>query len=102
MAYVITLQQLADGSRDEHCGRYRAGYNPDGAPLSNRTGGGLIRTTGSPARAQRFESPAAAYLVYQQVSRRVPLRPDGRPNRPLTAYSIAVDPGPGARSPGVV
>jgi hypothetical protein len=40
-----------------------------------------------PAEAQRFNSPMEALAEWKRASTRVPLRPDGRPNRPLTAFT---------------
>jgi hypothetical protein len=37
-----------------------------------------------------FPDKAAAMAYYFTVSKTVPRRPDGRPNRPLTAYMIEI------------
>jgi hypothetical protein len=37
-----------------------------------------------------FPSKAAALDYYFTTSKTVPRRPDGRPNRPLTAYTIEI------------
>lgn len=45
--------------------------------------------------AMKFASVGAAISFAMQQSTRVPLRPDGEPNRPLTAFTLefaAVDP----------
>jgi hypothetical protein len=39
-----------------------------------------------------FEDHAAAMEVWTRQSRVRPLRPDGKPNRPLTAYTISIEP----------
>jgi hypothetical protein len=41
--------------------------------------------------AKRFDSAPDAMLYWRQQSRTRPLREDGKPNRPLTACTIAVE-----------
>lgn len=50
--------------------------------------GGLVTVTADPARAKRFGSAAEALREWRRVSRRVPRRADGRPNRPLSAFTV--------------
>jgi hypothetical protein len=40
--------------------------------------------------AMRFPSGAAALACWQTQSTRHPLRADGKPNRPLTAFSVEI------------
>jgi hypothetical protein len=51
-------------------------------------GRGWIECTDDPAQAMRFEDVEAVITCWKTQSRAVPLRDDGRPNRPLTAYTI--------------
>jgi len=44
------------------------------------------------AKAHRFADAAEAMTVYRSQSRTRPIRQDGRPNRPLTAYTVEVVP----------
>jgi hypothetical protein len=44
--------------------------------------------TDDPAKALRFATFASAMACWQAQSNVRPFRPDGRPNRPLTAYSV--------------
>lgn len=53
-------------------------------------GRGADRWTDDVRKAIRFKSFEAAMACWQQTSKTVPLRTDGRPNRPLTAYSVTV------------
>jgi len=46
--------------------------------------------TDDPAKAKRFPSFTAAMECWKAQSTVRPLRDDGRPNRPLTAYSVAL------------
>lgn len=62
-------------------------YDPD-AGDDTRTG--LIDASENPAKALRFADAAAATACWRQQSTRVPLRLDGEPNRPLTAFTVEV------------
>ena len=55
---------------------------------------GLGRVNGTRHRheAMRFTDMRAAFEAYRTQSRVRPLRPDGKPNRPLTAYTIEIEP----------
>jgi hypothetical protein len=61
-------------------------------------GRGREVVTGNIEEAMRFESQHAAMLAWATQSNVRPLRSDGKPNRPLTAYSISIIPYPGAAS----
>lgn len=45
--------------------------------------------TDEPARAKRFPDAGAAMLEWTRTSETRPLREDGEPNRPLTAFSVS-------------
>jgi hypothetical protein len=64
---------------------YLRDFDPD-----RHDGRGEIGTTRDPAKALRFSDAAAALMVWKTQSRRVPVRPDGKPNRPLTAYTVEI------------
>jgi hypothetical protein len=49
---------------------------------------GRIVQTSNLSKAKRFDSFAAVMEQWKCQSTTVPLRDDGEPNRPLTAYSI--------------
>ena len=70
-------------------GLWLASYDPEFAE-----GRGLCDFTDDPASAARFPSAQAAMACYQARSRRQPTRPDGRPNKPLTAYTVTIEPLP--------
>lgn len=55
-------------------------------------GVGKIRLTSELSEALVFEKAADAIRFWQQVSPTVPVRPDGKPNRPLTAFSAILEP----------
>jgi hypothetical protein len=57
------------------------------------TGGGS--STLDPERAMSFESIEAAWEAWRRPSTVTPTRPhDGKPNRPMTVFTIAVEPLP--------
>lgn len=60
-------------------------YDPNAA-----MGQGEITVTTNPAEAMAFASKHLAMECWRQVSTAVPTRWDGRPNRPLTAYSVEI------------
>jgi hypothetical protein len=54
-------------------------------------GGGDAEFTDDPKEALRFKDLADAMATWKTQSRRRPLRADGRPNRPLTEFSVTFD-----------
>ena len=67
--------------------RYLKSYDPEFAD-----GRGKIEWTDDRAEALVFADFGAAYETYGAVPRCHPLRDDGKPNRPLTAYSVEFAP----------
>lgn len=57
-------------------------------------GRGTATLTNDPAKALRFPTAVEAMAAWTAVSRTRPVRGDGKPNRPLTAYTIEVSPMP--------
>lgn len=54
-------------------------------------GRGDIRWTDHPSRALRFATKIDALSLFHRQSTFMPLRPDGKPNKPLTAYTINIE-----------
>lgn len=50
---------------------------------------GAIEFTDSIEDAMKFADFAAVMACWKRVSNTVPVRPDGKPNRPLSAFSIS-------------
>jgi hypothetical protein len=69
----------------EHDGRYLLRFDVDA-----HDGRGEIETTPDIALAMRFPSPRAALEAWKTVSHVRPTRPDGKTNRPLTAFTVEV------------
>jgi hypothetical protein len=83
--FRIVLISRADGRTDGvPVGSYLASYSPEGA-----SGTGVAEWTRDPAQAMTFATAEAATECYRAVPYNRPLRPDGKPNRPLTMFSVA-------------
>lgn len=61
--------------------RYLESFDLDGDD-----GRGVINLTDDPAKAMRFPSLLEAVNTWRRPSTKIPRRPDGGINRPLTAY----------------
>lgn len=84
--HVIKLIGTTIGIRTEHDDQWLVEYDPDGGenPYAGR-----IVTTPNLDEARRFTA-AEATATWMQVSKAHPTRPDGKPNRPLTAFSVEI------------
>lgn len=74
---------------DAQPGQWIRSFDPDAYD-----GRGDLATTEDPALALRFPDAVTAWRFWRQQSTVRPLRPDGKPNRPLTALSIMVEDAP--------
>jgi hypothetical protein len=54
-------------------------------------GRGYVTFTAALSKAMKFASKNDAFVFYLTKSKTVPLRPDGKPNRPLTAYLVTIE-----------
>lgn len=80
-------------------GMYLAAYDPDFRPPPEVRSAlgvpddvvGAANWTEDPAEALHFATAAAAIAAWRVQSTVVPVRADGRPNRPLTAYTVSVE-----------
>lgn len=75
------LLQFVDGP---HEGKYLRFYDPDAAE-----GVGLVMSTPDQDLAIHFGSFADAMEEWKRPSTVQPLRLDGKPNRPLSAWSVS-------------
>lgn len=74
---------------------YVAAFDPDWQPPGyDGPQVGRATFTSDPAEALQFTDVAAAMDFWKKPSTRRPLRSDGKPNRPLTAYTVEVRPAP--------
>lgn len=93
MSYVIRIVGLMTGAETSLDGKYlaeydpsREGFDPDGRPMNAH-----VVVTDTVAGAKRFASSVDALAEWRTVSPLEPWRLDGKPNRPLTAFSIDVE-----------
>jgi hypothetical protein len=82
MNIVIICEGYANGQQCPFIGQYLQWYDP-GAP-----GVSVGGWTPDLAQAQKFPDMEAAFRCYNQVHPVQPLRPDGKPNKPLTAFTV--------------
>jgi hypothetical protein len=69
---------------------YLKSYDPN-VVAPDRRSAGDIQSTINIGEAVQFETIEKLYECYMQVCEPMPLRPDGEPNRPLTAFTITVE-----------
>jgi hypothetical protein len=83
--YVIRIEGCAHPCVRCPYGQYLVAYDPDGMG-----GFGLIRTTRDLREAKQFAHFADASALWRSQSTVRPLRVDGLPNRPLTAFTVSI------------
>lgn len=84
--FAIRIIGYADGRPDPDGQTYVRTYDPNVA-----AGRGYLVKTRNPALAKHFDSADAAWAFWRQRSRVKPFRPDGKPNRPLTGYTVVIE-----------
>ena len=85
--YVIIARGFASGAPCNHEGMYLQNFDHD---AFNGQGWGTF--TPKRSRARRFADQLAAIDFWKQQSTVRPLRPDGEPNRPMTALTVEIAP----------
>jgi len=91
LIYVLQLSHLASGEKSIVDGHYVVDYDASRPGVgSSATSECHLVTTLDWRKAKRFASEKEAVDCWQQVNARDPVRPDGKPNRPLTSYTIEV------------
>ena len=86
MSVTIKIFGDAGCNPTEHDGRYLKTFVPD----VDEWGRGDLTTTPERREAMQFSCFQAAFEFWRQTSTVRPLRPDGKPNRPLTAYNVEI------------
>jgi hypothetical protein len=87
---IIRIEQLTSGESTEFDGQYVVDYNPARIGVSPS---GLrmicyLKCTPDKTQARQFASLREAVEFYRKS---YGLRPDGQPNRPLTAYTVTFE-----------
>jgi hypothetical protein len=86
-AVVIQIVGLVAGGGGPGLeGQYVESYTPDG----NEGRGRLVLTPHVQA-AKRYTGHGAALAEWKRVSATHPTRPDGKPNRPMTAFTVRIE-----------
>jgi hypothetical protein len=85
MTCLIQAVDFANGTPCPHAGQYVERFDFD-----TRDGRGYGSFTKDPTHALHFADKAAALSFWRTVSKSHPTRPDGRPNRPLTALTVSI------------
>lgn len=85
----VGIYALAHAASGEEINQWVKRYDPEAFD-----GRGDVEFTADPAEALRFESTGDALECWKRVPSSRPLRPDGRSNRPLTAFTVTVGPLP--------
>lgn len=83
-AVIRVLGSIHRGELPQPC--YLKEYWPDAYD-----GGGDSIYTDKLDDAKTFPSKAAAFEFWRQQSTVRPLRPDGKPNRPLTEFTVVIE-----------
>ena len=88
MTYGLKVLGTADGHLQlDCCGVWLAHFDADA-----HDGFGDFVLTDKSDRALRFGSTTDAWACWRRQSSVRPLRPDGLPNRPLTAFTVQIVP----------
>jgi hypothetical protein len=89
---VIQVVGLIQGGNTGFDGQFVVEFDPsrDGVePLSGMPMMAHLVTTPDLDKATRY-SAVEAFELWRSVDQRNPVRPDGRPNRPFTAFSVSM------------
>ena len=81
---IVGFSEFCD---DDYVGMYIKSFDPN-SPDPESKGIGKLIVTENASEAKTFETFGEATEFWRQQSPTVPMRSDGKPNRPLTAYSV--------------
>jgi hypothetical protein len=82
MKQALKIFGSALGNETEFDGKYVKTYDPDHGEH------GRLTVTADLQDAMHYEDAGAALEVWKAVNRNHPTRSDGKPNRPLTAFTV--------------
>jgi hypothetical protein len=96
MKWGILIIQRSDGELTGFAGKWVSAYDPTYHQPSGAYDGGILEASSIPDRALTFSSPGDAMDKWKQPAgcRCHGTRWDGKPNRPLTAFTVSVEPLP--------
>ncbi len=87
--FVIRVICMADGSPGPYDGKMLSWYNPNLDADDSVAMGGF---TNKVEEAMKFENAGEAMVCWNQERTIGSPRPDGLPNRPLTAFTVEIIP----------
>lgn len=89
----MKIEGMVHGQPTPYDGQYLLDYDPgrDGADPNGLPMLAHVVTTPNPGEAKRYHDLAAVHAEWTRVDPRQPVRSDGRPNRPLTAFTISTE-----------
>lgn len=85
-AIVIRIIGLATGVPSEYDGKFLRRYEPEA-----HNGRGAVFVTEDKRDALRFAQLHDALALWKTIPSKRPVRMDGRPNRPFTAFTITIE-----------
>jgi hypothetical protein len=94
---VILIHGLIQGGTTSFDGQYVVEYDPGRDGVDPGSGMPMmchLVTTPDISKATVFPG-TAAFELWRKPDPRNPVRPDGKPNRPLTAFTVEIVPDPG-------
>lgn len=65
-------------------------FDPDIHEIGKPYPTGMVESSIHAKEAMRFETFEAAHALWNTQSETVPYRPDGRPNKPMTAFTVEI------------
>lgn len=83
---IIKIMYCMSNPHDNSAGKYLKSCD-----FEAHGGRGQATLTTNPAEAQRFKDSGALLAFWSTVSKTKPVREDGMPNRPMTAYTITLE-----------
>lgn len=82
---IVSLAGVVGVRKNGLEGQYVKFYNPE-----DNDGWGSVESTSHIEEALTFNSSEDAVRTWRAVPEKRPLRPDGKPNRPLTAFTVEI------------
>lgn len=73
-------------------GQYLESFDPEMHAPGKPYPTGFAVWTEDPGKAMRFPNKEAAFKYVRQIPKCCPTRPDGKPNRPLMAFTMEIAP----------
>lgn len=86
MSFILIYQGEAGG----HADHTQRGSYLKTADVNANDGHGIVTWSRYDWQAMKFDTFAAAAAFWNQQSTKRPLRDDGRPNKPLTAFTVEI------------